>query len=112
MQALGVETEDDIHQLASYFVSQTKSTDTEYEGSDGHQESSRSQKSEAPILVHPNEVVRILRQFVEDHKQPPGYEDCICNIINIPKYYGACIYVILLKYLVFGSFIISRTYFV
>lgn len=33
--------------------------------------SPRSARSQAPDLIHPNEVTRALRKFVEDHREPP-----------------------------------------
>lgn len=54
-KAIGVETEDDVHQLVRYFV---------YEPSEEDHESSSAEKP--PLsLIHPNEVLTAIRRFVD-----------------------------------------------
>ena len=53
-KAIGIETEDDVHQLVKYFV--CESTEDEHESS----------SAEKPLsLIHPNEVLVAIRRFVE-----------------------------------------------
>lgn len=94
--ALGIETEEDIHLLSSYFMhvkggktqqldeKETEEFDTQTEvtgemddideeirkltGKEGDNEST---KSESVELIHPNEVLKGLRAFVEENKQSP-----------------------------------------
>lgn len=93
--ALGIETEEDIHQLSSYFMqvkggkqqkleekeeefdTQTELTgemddiDEEIRKLTGKEGDNESSKSESIELIHPNEVLKGLRAFVEENKQPP-----------------------------------------
>ena len=62
-KALGVETEADIHRLASYFVRP--------EGS-GSQEALDG--AEVPALISPDEVSAALRQFVDDFRRLKGLD--------------------------------------
>ena len=58
-KAIGIETEDDVHQLVRYFVC---------EPSDEEHDSSSAEKP--PSLIHPNEVLVSIRQFVEARQGP------------------------------------------
>ncbi|CAC5382327.1 DRC1 [Mytilus coruscus] len=94
--ALGIETEEDIHLLSSYFMhvkggkpqqTEEKETDEfdtqtdmtgEMEDIDeeirkltGKEGDNVSTNSESIELIHPNEVLKGLRAFVEENKQPP-----------------------------------------
>ena len=58
-KAIGIETEEDVHQLVKYFI---------YESSEEEQDSSSAEK---PLsLIHPNEVVISVRRFVEARQGP------------------------------------------
>ena len=58
-KALGIETEEDVHQLVKYFIC---------ESSEEEQDSSSAEK---PLsLIHPNEVVTSVRRFVEARQGP------------------------------------------
>ena len=59
--AIGIETEEDIHQLVSYFVQDKADGETDDQGDN-------SVKRKLPSLIHPNEVPMALRTFVE-HRQ-------------------------------------------
>lgn len=58
--AIGIETEEDIHQLVSYFVHDKADVVED--------ESAKSDTWKPPSLIHPNEVPLALRTFVE-HRQ-------------------------------------------
>ncbi|KAI9358310.1 sperm tail-domain-containing protein [Zopfochytrium polystomum] len=55
-KALGVETVEDIERLTSYFVA--REGDATLRGEEDHSQSN---------LIHPNDVVKAIRRFVEDH---------------------------------------------
>ena len=58
-KALGIETEEDVHQLVKYFIC---------EPNEDEQDSSSAEK---PLsLIHPNEVVMVVRRFVEVRQGP------------------------------------------
>ena len=58
-KAIGIDTEEDVHHLVKYFVS---------ESNEDKQESSSAEK---PLsLIHPNEVVLAVRRFVEARQGP------------------------------------------
>ena len=59
-KAIGVETEDDVHQLVKYFVCESSEEDHE------------SSLAERPplSLIHPNEVLTAIRHFVETRQGP------------------------------------------
>ncbi|XP_061176506.1 dynein regulatory complex protein 1-like [Saccostrea echinata] len=92
---LGIDTEDDVHLLASYFMhvkggkkqeeeeeeKETTIEDTQTEGDmddidaeirklTGKEGDVDSSKSETIELIHPNEVMKALRAFVEENRQP------------------------------------------
>lgn len=93
--ALGVETEEDIHKLSTYFMHLREKSDQE-EKDDAAREKDESEagsgegdeideeiriltgkegdvassESDSMDLVHPNEVLKALRAFVEDNRQP------------------------------------------
>lgn len=93
--ALGIDTEEDVHILASYFMhvkgkkqaqpdeeevdekSETEMSgdmmddiDAEIRKLTGNEGDADSSKSETIELIHPNEVLKGLRAFVEENKQP------------------------------------------
>ncbi|XP_067665435.1 dynein regulatory complex protein 1-like [Haliotis asinina] len=101
--ALGIETEEDIHKLATYFMHLQEKTLVEVEKREDAPEKSDDQSTRADVdeldeeiqqltgrrspdeetedaqgdgeeekvqLVHPNEVLKALRAFVEDHRKP------------------------------------------
>ncbi|XP_060066143.1 dynein regulatory complex protein 1-like [Ylistrum balloti] len=94
--ALGIDTEEDVHLLASYFMhikgrkqpqdeeketvvdepSQTEVSgelddiDEEIRKLTGKEGDLESTKSETVELIHPNEVLKALRAFVEENRQP------------------------------------------
>ncbi|KAK3087953.1 hypothetical protein FSP39_012723 [Pinctada imbricata] len=80
--SLGIDTEEDVHLLASYFmhVKGGKKQQAEEEMMDeideeirkltGKEGDADSTKSETIELIHPNEVLKALRAFVEENRQP------------------------------------------
>nr|KAG5688032.1 hypothetical protein BaRGS_003578 [Batillaria attramentaria] len=92
--ALGVETEEDIHKLSTYFMhlrekaeeekadvaKESESSETGSGEADeldeeiriltGKEGESVTSESDTMDLVHPNEVLKALRAFVEDHRKP------------------------------------------
>lgn len=95
--ALSIETEEDIHLLASYFMHLRGKPDQEEDEKKDVEEESKtlfsesgdvddidaeiykltgkegdaeSTKSETVELIHPNEVLKALRSFVDDHRKP------------------------------------------
>jgi len=105
MQALGVDTEEDIYVLAQYFLRPDNETTDEteqqnstivepdkqhnepkiaedekpekqdkqdFDGDDAMSEKSSvsTRKADPVALIHPNDVVNALRNFVEVHRQP------------------------------------------
>lgn len=58
-KALGIETEEDVHQLVKYFIC---------EPSEEEEDSSSAEKP--LLLIHPNEVVMAVRRFVEAKQGP------------------------------------------
>ncbi|KAH6568769.1 hypothetical protein BASA62_005268 [Batrachochytrium salamandrivorans] len=65
-KALGVETIEEIELLTSYFVAEKMQV-----VSDSHLESTSISVDEAAVPIHPNDVIRAIRDFVE-HKQKNG----------------------------------------
>ncbi|KAJ3020875.1 UNVERIFIED_CONTAM: hypothetical protein HDU68_009921 [Siphonaria sp. JEL0065] len=59
-KALGVETVEDIEKLTSFFVAR--------EALSGGTPSSEISATHATALIHPNDVIRAIRRFVEDHR--------------------------------------------
>eukprot|EP00112_Aurelia_sp_Birch-Aquarium-sp1_P006706 Seg1734.8 transcript_id=Seg1734.8/GoldUCD/mRNA.D3Y31 product="Dynein regulatory complex protein 1" protein_id=Seg1734.8/GoldUCD/D3Y31 len=78
--ALGIETEDDIRLLAKYFFKHAEIDETEKQSElqddkerDLDEMSDKEvvvQREVKDVLVHPNEVLGILRKFVEDQGEP------------------------------------------
>jgi dynein regulatory complex protein 1 len=78
--ALGIETEDDIHCLSGYFLALQEEAEKTAPSTQTGQESTQEtadESVETPAagnvpkkLIHPNEVMKALRMFVEDNKQP------------------------------------------
>eukprot|EP00794_Sanderia_malayensis_P011982 gene11982-13220_t len=77
--ALGIETEDDIDLLAKYFfkpvsLDDSKSESVSRPNSEASEESNKNEEEQAEkiqeMLIHPNEVLGTLRNFVEDHREP------------------------------------------
>ncbi|CAG5124713.1 unnamed protein product [Candidula unifasciata] len=83
--ALGLETEDDIHKMSMYFMNirekkeeetlETEEEDIPDEGTDEELEKivqdKQSIQNEAVELIHPNQVLKALKAFVEDSR-------CVC----------------------------------
>eukprot|EP00729_Bicosta_minor_P008484 gene8484-27538_t len=71
-KALGVETEADIHRLASYFIrpdpSRVTTAATDAGGGDA------GPAEEMPELISPDEVAAALRQFVDDFRRLKGFD--------------------------------------
>ncbi|XP_065062608.1 dynein regulatory complex protein 1-like [Rhopilema esculentum] len=78
--ALGIETEDDIRLLTNYFYKLVDLTESStYQFGESHGEGNgnqtvfkegASQPNIKEILIHPNEVLQVLRTFAEDHREP------------------------------------------
>ncbi|KAK7467804.1 hypothetical protein BaRGS_00036948 [Batillaria attramentaria] len=76
--ALGVETEEDIHKLSTYFMhlrekaeeEKADELDEEIRILTGKEGESVTSEGDTMDLVHPNEVLKALRAFVEDHRKP------------------------------------------
>merc|ERR1712048_450247 len=62
--AIGVETEQDIYQLSQYLLESQVTADDNLDSSDTTDENVQN------ALVDPNRVITLLRQFVEDHREP------------------------------------------
>ncbi|KAL2911141.1 hypothetical protein HK105_209389 [Polyrhizophydium stewartii] len=67
-KALGVETVEDIERLTSYFVAETDRPIT-----GGYKSRSQLLTDDAAKLIHPNEVVRAIRKFVERNREGAGH---------------------------------------
>ncbi|XP_039256460.2 dynein regulatory complex protein 1-like [Styela clava] len=67
-KALNIESEDDIHKLAAFFAQhKEKLSDEVSESSLDHEVSSTMDGKEN---MHPNEVLKVLKQFVQEHIKP------------------------------------------
>ncbi|KAK5664766.1 hypothetical protein BDV3_002123 [Batrachochytrium dendrobatidis] len=62
-KALGVETVEDIERLTTYFISETNHTSLK------QSESHSNFSEEALVTIHPNDVVRVIRSFVEHNRE-------------------------------------------
>lgn len=78
LKALGVESVEDIESLTSYFVRKPKS-DEEGVGpaADG-----------SAALIHPNEVVKAIRRFVEEHRNKAAPGEAESDHISRPESQG------------------------
>jgi dynein regulatory complex protein 1 len=71
-KALGVETEADIHRLASYFV--VKQPQPDGSGGDGGGAADAPAEGRMSALISPDEVGSQLRSFVEDFRRSKGLD--------------------------------------
>ena len=85
-QAIGIESESDIVSLGQYFYNQSIEKPDEETPADNDEENDDSTQIEnqdsvetsitpPPVvvkqeLIHPNDVVKVLRQYVEDNRDP------------------------------------------